>query len=180
VGEEAGREGSARRVGGRGRRDGTRRACAKIQSSHQHGVGVHTEETRPRHGPNPTCSPTAGERVWCDCISVPPPAGALAASNWPRMRTDQGPCMSSSHVEPVRSGAVPARKKMKQADATSRRDSPPQPDHADPFTGGDGCTQATHFGRLRCRSALVGRLKGRSENVGRLRGRGAAPDESRR
>jgi len=53
---------------------------------------------------------------------VPPPEEALAANNWSRMRTDLGPCVSSSHVEPVRSGAVPARENMKRAGGTSRRD----------------------------------------------------------
>jgi len=68
---------------------------------------------------------------------VPPRAGALVANNWSRMKTDQGPCMSSSHVKPVRSGAVPARKILKRAGGTSRRDPPPHPDHANQFTGGD-------------------------------------------
>jgi len=122
VGGAGGREGSAGRVGGTGLRDGRRRARAKKQSSHHPGVCVHTVETRPRHPPDPTCRPTAGERVLWDCISVPPPAGALAANNLLRMSTDLGPCVSSSHVEPVRSGAVPARQNLKGACRTSRRD----------------------------------------------------------
>ena len=122
VGGAGGREGSAGRVGGTGRRDGRRRARAKKQSSHHPGVCVHTAETRPRHPPDPTCRPTAGERVLWDCIGVSPLAGALAANNWSRMRTDLSPCVSSSHVEPVRSGAVPARQNLKRAGGTSRRD----------------------------------------------------------
>jgi len=94
VGGAGRREGSAGRVGGRGRRDGRRRARTRKQSSHHPGVSVHTEETRPGHPPDPACRPTAGERVWWDCISVPPPAGALAANNWSRMRTELSPCVS--------------------------------------------------------------------------------------
>jgi len=137
VGGAGGKEGSAGRVGGTGRRDGRRRARARKQSSYHPGVSVHTEKMRPRHPPDPTCRPTAGERVWWDWISVPPPAGALAAHNWSPMRTDLGPCVSSCHVEPVHSGAVPARQNLKRAGGTSLRDPPAQPDHADPFRGGD-------------------------------------------
>ena len=113
MGAAGGREVSGGRVGGRGQRDGRRRARAKHQSCHHPCVSAHTEETRPHHPPDPTCRPTAGERVWWDCISRLPPAGALAANNWSRMRADQGPCVSSSHVEPVRSGAVPDRQIQK-------------------------------------------------------------------
>jgi len=109
VGGAGGREVSAGRVVGKGRRDGRWRARAKNQSFHHPGASAYTEEMRTQHPPDLTCRPTAGEQVWRDCISKLPPAGALAANNWSRMRTDQGPCVSSSHVEPVRSGAVPAR-----------------------------------------------------------------------
>jgi len=94
---ERGREGWAGRVGGRGERDGRRRARA-AQTSHHHGAIPHTEETRPRRQPNPTGRPTAGERRWGNCVSLDRPAGALAPNNWSRMRTEQRPCVSSSHV----------------------------------------------------------------------------------
>ena len=103
-----GGEGWARWVEGRGGRDGSRSARA-AQTSHHTGAIAHTEETRPRRPPNPTCRPTAGERVWGDCVSLARPAGDLAPRNWSRLRTDQRACVSSSHVQPVHRGAVPAR-----------------------------------------------------------------------
>jgi len=58
------REGSARRVGGKGRLGGWEEgvggmaggARAKRQSSHNPVARVHTEETRPRHTPDPSWS----------------------------------------------------------------------------------------------------------------------------
>ena len=139
MGGPGAREESAGRAGGRGRRggweggvggEGGRNGSAGRQAARARekpvvpppSVCVHTAKTRPRHPPDPTCRPIAGERVWWDCIGVPPPAGAMAANNWSRMRTDLGACMSSSHVEPVLSSAVPARQNLKRAGGTSRRD----------------------------------------------------------
>jgi len=40
------------------------RAGQKKQASHHPGVSAHTEESRHCPTPNPTCRPSAGERVW--------------------------------------------------------------------------------------------------------------------
>jgi len=95
-------------VEGRGGRDGRWRARASQPSRHT-GAIAHTEETRPRRPPNPTCRLTAGERVWKDCVSLARPAGDLALKNWSRLRADQRPCVLSFHVKPEHGGAVPAR-----------------------------------------------------------------------
>jgi len=142
-------------VGGRGGRDGRRRARA-AQTPHHPGAIAHTKETRPCRPPNPTCRPTACERVWGACVILARSAGALALRNWSRTRTDQRPCVSSSHVEPVHSGAVPARKNVNKrvgrAGETRHRSLTTQAR----LKAGIRRPRGTHVGRLESRAALVG------------------------
>ena len=142
-------------MGGRGRRDSRRRTRA-AHTSQRPGAIADTEETRPRRPPNPACRPTAGERLWGDCVSLARPAGALAPKTWSRMSTDQRPCVSSSHVEPVPSGAALAPEivndRVGRAGETRHRSLTTQTR----LEAGIRRPHATHVRRLGGRAARVG------------------------